>query len=136
VSHSSVSGRIAGYQAAMRGIVEQLAAGGAAVGVKYHPRQAEPDYLQLTTIERTTLLPQGLPLEFLYIRRAPPVAGAGRPLRVIVGDISTTLLTARWLAPEARCISLARPLGLLDASIEQLFSRLGVHLPAALEQVW
>ena len=137
ISHSSVASRSLHYKDSIMALVRQLTETQCVVGIKYHPRQAEPDYLGLVREERTVLLPQGLPLEFVYILRAGSTEEAIEgQLRFVVGDVSTTLLTARWLATDARCISLARPLGLLDPSLETLFERLGVELPASLEQVW
>jgi hypothetical protein len=137
ISHSSVASRSLHYKDSIMALVRQLTETQCVVGIKYHPRQAEPDYLGLVREERTVLLPQGLPLEFVYILRAGSAEEAIEgQLRFVVGDVSTTLLTARWLATDARCISLARPLGLLDPSLETLFERLGVELPASLEQVW
>jgi hypothetical protein len=137
ISHSSVASRSLNYKDSIMALVRQLTETQCVVGIKYHPRQAEPDYLGLVREERTVLLPQGLPLEFVYILRAGSAEEAIEgQLRFVVGDVSTTLLTARWLATDARCISLARPLGLLDPSLETLFERLGVELPASLEQVW
>jgi hypothetical protein len=137
ISHSSVASRSLNYKDSIMALVRQLTETQCVVGIKYHPRQAEADYLGLVREERTVLLPQGLPLEFVYILRAGSAEEAIEgQLRFVVGDVSTTLLTARWLATDARCISLARPLGLLDPSLETLFERLGVELPASLEQVW
>jgi hypothetical protein len=137
ISHSSVAARSPIYRDAIVALVRHLAEAGCVVGVKYHPRQAEHDYLDLVREGGAVLLPQGLPLEFVYIlRRGSTEEAVEGHLRVVVGDVSTTLLTARWLATDARCISLARPLGLLDPSLEQLFERLGVELPTSLEQVW
>jgi hypothetical protein len=134
VSHSSVASTAPDYQRQMVGFVEQLVTKGCTVGVKYHPRQAEADYLGLGRLAEVVVLPQGLALEYLYVLRASAATdlGAG-PLRFVVGDVSTILLTARWLAPEACCISLARPLRMLDESLEALFTALGVKLPANLD---
>ncbi len=136
VSHSSVAKKSPVYRSGIAALVRHLTAMQCVVGIKYHPRQAEPDYLDVASQEGTVLLPQGVPLEFVYMLRAGLSEEGERPLRFVIGDVSTTLMTARWLVTGARCISLARPLGLLDPSLETLFSRLGVELPASLEQVW
>jgi hypothetical protein len=131
VSHSSVARRAPGYQPGISALVERLVAKGCTVGVKYHPRQAEADYLGLTRVPGVVRLPQGLPLEYIYILRASSAAG-GTPVRFVVGDVSTILLTARWLLPEACCLSLARPLGMLDDSLSRLFEQTGVQVPDTL----
>jgi hypothetical protein len=130
VTHSNVAARSPDYRRQMLELVRHLLRRHHGIAVKYHPRQAEPDYLGVGTDPRVTLLPRGLPLEYLYVLAA---AGSPRRLQHVVGDVSTTLLTARWLVPEARVTSLGRPLGLLDSSIEQLFVRLGIAMPERLE---
>jgi Alpha-2,8-polysialyltransferase (POLYST) len=130
VTHSSVAARSPDYRMQMLGLVRHLLHRNHVIGVKYHPRQAEPDYLGAGGDPRVMLLPRGLPLEYLYVLAA---AGSPRRLQHVVGDVSTTLLTARWLVPDARVTSLGRPLGLLDSSIEQLFARLGISMPERLE---
>jgi hypothetical protein len=134
VSHSSVARRASGYQSRIVSFVRQLTANGCTVGVKYHPRQAEADYLGLSQLPAVVVLPQGLALEYLYVLRADAGGrGGAPPIRFVVGDVSTILLTARWLVPDACCISLARPLQMLDPSLEALFNGLGVQLPATLD---
>jgi hypothetical protein len=135
VSHSSVAERSSDYRPSMTALVRKLLAQGLTVGIKYHPRQAERDYLALADLGPVTVLPQGLPLEYVFLLhaadgdpRTPP-----RSLRYVVGDVSTILLTARWLVPDACCISLARPLGMLDESLETLFTSLDVRLPRTLD---
>jgi hypothetical protein len=126
--------------------VQDLVERGYDVAVKYHPRQIETDYLDVGRDPRVSLLPSGLPLEYVYILAAAPAtdsalsrrSGAAakadaRPLQMVIGDVSTTLLTARWLVPDARVISLARPLGLLDPAIEELFAKLAISVPPRLE---
>jgi hypothetical protein len=63
---------------------------------------------------------------------APRSEDAFVRLRFVIGDVSTTLLTARWLVPDVCCISLARPLQMLDSALEALFTTVGVRLPEAL----
>ena len=133
VSHSSVAGRASGYRSRMVSFVRQLTASGCTVGVKYHPRQAEADYLGLSQLPDVVVLPQGLALEYLYVLRASDGSGGMPPIRFVVGDVSTILLTARWLVPGADCISLARPLQMLDPSLDALFNAVGVRLPETLD---
>jgi hypothetical protein len=136
VSHSSVGSGSVAYRKGLAAIVGQLIRRGCRVGIKYHPREAEPDYLGLARGDGVVGLPQGLPLEYLYILSATRATGtedAFAPLRYVIGDVSTTLLTARWIVPDAHCISLARPLQMLDASLESLFMKIGVRLPRTVD---
>jgi hypothetical protein len=133
VSHSSVASRASDYQPRIVSFVRQLTERGCTVGVKYHPRQAEADYLGLSQLPDVVVLPQGLALEYVYVLRAADGGTGTQPIRFVVGDVSTILLTARWLVPQAHCISLARPLQMLDPSLDVLFNQVGVRVPATLD---
>jgi hypothetical protein len=135
-SHSTVGVGTLAYRNGIAALVRRLIEKGCTVGIKYHPREAQTDYLGLAADSSVVLLPRGLPLEYLYILSAMRTAQGSRPfapLRFIVGDVSTTLLTARWLVPDADCISLARPLRMLNESLEAVFTKVGVRLPVDLE---
>jgi hypothetical protein len=136
-THSSVAERSRDYRPRMAEIVRQLVESGYNVAVKYHPRQTEPDFLDVARDPRVMLLPPGLPLEYVYVCASgrPGAGNAGRPLQLVIGDVSTTLLTARWLLPDARVVSVGGPLGLVDRSIEELFVKLGISVPARLESL-
>jgi hypothetical protein len=135
-THSSTASRASDYRAQMHALVEQLL-DHETLAVKYHPRQAEPDYLGLARDRRVVLLPRGLPLECMYVLAAAGADGRKGPstLRLVIGDVSTTLLSARWLVPDARVVSLGRPLGLLAPDIEALFSKLGIAVPTQFEGI-
>jgi Alpha-2,8-polysialyltransferase (POLYST) len=99
LSHSSYAQRNPDY----RGLVETLAAHFAAAPgrlfVKYHPREADADYLGLCAQGRAHEIARSLPVESLYLMLRD------RPLNV-VGGMSTTLLTAGLLMPRVRCAAL------------------------------
>jgi hypothetical protein len=67
--------------------------------VKYHPREAQADYLGLCATGGAQEIARTLPVECLYLTLRD------RPL-TIVGGMSTALLTAGLLMPRARCAAL------------------------------
>jgi hypothetical protein len=136
-THSSIASRASDYRTQMHAMVELLLRDHETLAVKYHPRQAEPDYLGLARDRRIVLLPRGLPLECLYVLAAAGADGRNESstLRLVIGDVSTTLLSARWLVPDARVVSLGRPLGLLAPDVEALFSKLGISVPMQFEGI-
>ncbi|MGK2913434.1 MAG: hypothetical protein ACSLE5_03085 [Porticoccaceae bacterium] len=88
--------------------------------VKYHPR--EPDDFLGAAALGARLLPAAIPVELIY------QASAGR-LRRVVGDTGTTLLSARWLAPQAQALSVLHHVeGLSDPWYVRTLNRLGVEL--------
>jgi hypothetical protein len=96
ISHSSVASRNPDYVQAMQACVETQARRNRPFLFKYHPRESEPDYLQ---VRRQTAcaseVPRSLPVECLYIM------ASDRPLNVLAGA-SSTLLTASFFMPQAR----------------------------------
>ena len=86
--------------------------------VKYHPRERS-DFLEAEAMG-ARLLPTAIPVELIYL------ASAGR-LRRVIGDTGTTLLTARWLVPEAEALSVLPHLpDLMDPCYVEAATRLGV----------
>ena len=86
--------------------------------VKYHPRERS-DFLEAEALG-ARLLPASIPVELIYLASA-------RRLRRVIGDTGTTLLTARWLVPEAEALSVLPHLpDLMDPCYVEAATRLGV----------
>ena len=100
----------------------QIAAGrdaGLDVVVKYHPRQRD-DFLDAAALGARTL-PASAPVELVYLRSAAQ-------LQRVCGDIGTSLMTARWIAPGAQVVSAMHPAGYRDARFSATLHRLGVDV--------
>jgi len=96
VSHSSVAARNPGYLQAMQACVATLVRRSRPFLFKYHPREAEADYLQIRRqTDWASEVPRALPVECLYI------LASARALNVLAGA-SSTLLTASFFMPQAR----------------------------------
>jgi len=67
------------------------------IAVKYHPREKN-DFLNLATFGDIKILPQAIPAEILFLI-------ASNSLKLIIGDASTSLLTAKWLLPRIKVVS-------------------------------
>ena len=91
--HSSLFKRYAPFVAMVTRKVAETAAPGS-VGIKYHPREAIPDLLELTRSAAVTAVPSAVPFEILL-----PKLGEGTAL---VGNVSTALLTAKLIRPDIR----------------------------------
>jgi len=96
--HASLVDDASGYAGIMKRLVDGLVSQGKRVGVKYHPRQSGDDPLGLAGKSAVVLLPAVLAFEVLL----PGLGDA-----VIIGDVSTTLLSSRWLRPSLRVIAVA-----------------------------
>ena len=106
VSHSSYAMRNPGYRELVRACAATLGHQGRPFFIKYHPREAQADYLGLCEQGLAQEVARTLPVECLYLMLRD------RPLHV-VGGMSTTLLTAGLLMPQVRCAVLvhATPCG-------------------------
>ncbi|SFR49085.1 polysialyltransferase family glycosyltransferase [Thiomicrospira sp. ALE5] len=87
--HPADQAKMKGYATSIKNYLRQITEQGAKVAVKYHPRQSLDDEFQLAQMSNVTLIPKSLAFEYLLADLAPQTQ--------IVGDISTVLLTAKWL---------------------------------------
>jgi hypothetical protein len=92
--------------------------------ISYHPNEKQKDLLDAES-QGMTLIDNAVPAELIYL-------AAGDRLRVIVGDIGTALLSARWLLPRARAVSLMRYLHFDDPPFAHTLAALGIELPESL----
>lgn len=87
------------------------------VAIKYHPRDLTDNWLQLDT-NAVTLLPKRINFESLL-----PLLHSNCQ---VVGDLSTTLLTSRWMRPDIAVVALKRE-G-VEQSYQKLLQKLDVRL--------
>jgi hypothetical protein len=99
LSHASYAERNPDYNVLVRHIVERLLALGRPFFFKYHPREAAPDFLGLAGLPAAQEVPRTLPVECLYLL-------AQERALIVVGGMSTSLLTAGLLMPHARIAAL------------------------------
>ena len=125
--HESIIDRITGYKDAIQEVVKQLQYSGLEVGVKYHPRNNNPDILDVKNIKGFHLLPYKVPFEAILPLLPPDV--------LVIGDVSSTLINSRWLKPGARLISVANDEAPMYNEFAQLFSKIDVALTDAAQLV-
>lgn len=104
--------------ARLRAEIRAAAAAGLDCVVKYHPRE-RGDFLQAVELGARTL-PPAIPAELIYL-------ASGRRLRRVVGIGGTTLLSARWLVPHARAVSVLDLAEIQDPWYARTLDRLGVQ---------
>ncbi|MCC7082020.1 MAG: hypothetical protein IT530_15200 [Burkholderiales bacterium] len=86
--------------------------------VKYHPRDPQ-DRLGAQALG-VRVLPAAIPAELIYL-------ASGERLRRVLGDTGTTLMSARWLAPQAQAISALELSAMDDPWYARTLERLGVQ---------
>lgn len=101
-----------------RSLVHELREQGLHVGFKHHPREESPDPLGLgKVLEDMQVLPPGICFEALVPLLRDPV---------VVGDVSSVLLTAKWISPQLRVYSLLDPKSSRQAALRPLFEHLQI----------
>lgn len=100
------------------------------LAVKYHPRELLGDFLSVRPLGGTRdfqqndalLLPHAFPLELLYMF-------AEKPPKLIIGGVSSSLLTAIWLLGNASKVACLAPLyDYFDPSILEVFQKSNIQL--------
>jgi hypothetical protein len=122
---SSPSGQRPRLLSQYTSVVAQLAAAarerGLKVAVKGSPGLLSGGFFHENAFPGAALLPHSLPAELIYILWAKRV-------RIVVGDFSTALLTARLLLPGAAVYSIAPLVGDEDPYLFEVFRRLNIRL--------
>jgi hypothetical protein len=95
---------------------------------KYHPRETKNDFLKVNCYPHIKLIPQSLPIESIFVF----LQGENEP-EIIVGDISTSLLTAKSLFKNTKVISIMKFTELYDKDLEDVFKKMCVLLPLNIE---
>lgn len=115
--HESLFTNNSGYRNQILEQVTDLKNRGLQVAVKYHPRNNGPDALNLQSAG-VKLIPSGISFEAIL-----PLL----PKKThIIGDLSSTLLIARWLRPELEVTSIYTGKG--NPEFNTLFSALNITL--------
>jgi len=109
-----------------RSICVEAARCNRSVALKQHPRDRHG---VLFTDDRAVLVPRGLAAEFLFLSRRDEI-------RFVFGDLSSALMSARWLLPSAKTVSVARLLACADSGLTSVFDRIGVVVPSHEDQIW
>ena len=116
LTHPNNAGKIPGYPARIERLLQCWQGDG--VAAKYHPR-AEGDPFAVRAKGVKTLLPPKLAFEFLL-----PLLPLGM---TVVGDVSTTLLTARWLRPDLKVIAMLDGVSPLEQRVLPVMQAMGVE---------
>lgn len=126
--HESIIERIPGYKESVETVLEALLSKNIKVGIKYHPRNTNPDILNAKDRSGITLLSHKVPFEAIL-----PNLGHC----VIVGDVSSTLINSKFLKPDCDAVSIANPDAPLYNEFVNFFKLIGVPtLSAADLQVY
>lgn len=121
IAYSGFGKKYSEYPVLIQNICKEAAKKNMQLAVKYHPREKRNDYCNLASMPHITQLSAQTPAEMIY---------ASHPgnLKFVVGDVSSSLLTAKWLLhDEVRVYSVAKMLGIHDR-LFKVFSQINIQL--------
>lgn len=127
VAHPNNILKMQNYQQKMEKFISSLTQRGLKVAIKYHPRVKEGD--PLTLKDRVDfVIPSQLAFEFVLPQFKHDVT--------IVGDVGTSVLTAKWLKSQSSVFAVLYKDDPFQLSFAGLFSRLGVTVVSTYQQVF
>ncbi|MDJ1431981.1 glycosyltransferase family 52 [Halostagnicola sp. A-GB9-2] len=85
--------------------------------IKYHPRE---EHESRFGFDPRFEIPQSIPAEILYMKCGD--------LNKVIGDLSTSLLTAKWLRSDIDVISYGPAVGRFDQNLYDTFDQLGITM--------
>lgn len=91
LTHPNNARKMPGYEARVQALLARARKAGMRVAAKYHPRVGTADPFEVRKAG-ARLLPAGMVFEFVL----PLLPARAR----LIGDVSTTVLSARWLRPD------------------------------------
>lgn len=116
--HESIITSVPDYQVAIEQVIDDLLQSDTKIGIKYHPRNTNPDILGAHNKPEIVVLPHQIPFEAVL----PHLDNC-----TIVGDVSSTLINSRFLQPSCDVISISNPnVPMYDAFVE-FFSLINVN---------
>lgn len=115
--HESLFERNPSYETLIKKVVKDKIALGKKVGIKYHPRNSEPDILNLAGLG-ARLIPAAIPFEAIL-----PLLPDNTE---VVGDLSSTLLISRWLRPELTAT--AYEIQKIDENFKRLYQSIDIKI--------
>jgi len=117
------------WQSYLKLVRSELDKHGSKVAIKYHPREWEKDYLGVENLPGIVVLPRQVSMEYIYAR------ALGR-LRYVIGDVSTSMITAKWLSPDLKVIACSATTGhRLLSSAFSVLDRLGCEIVNSEEEL-
>lgn len=125
-TNSEMKNRYPEYQAVAKDTIKLIERHKLKLAVKYHPRELSGDFLSVGKKEGILLLPEGFPAELLYVL-------SQKPPKLIIGDFSSALLTARWLLDKSRIVSIAPLSKYYDYNIFEIFKKINIQLVSVKE---
>lgn len=130
--HSSYARRlnILNVKRVYSGLIKEMKKLNYSVGIKYHPRETESNYLGIDVASDVSILPQDIPIEVLFCGNDGII-----PPKFVIGDSSTGLITARIILGEKTVILSVSSIIDLNTQISNVFEKMDIIQPKTLDEL-
>lgn len=118
VAHPNNLKKMPGRAEQIQTYVKTLQAAGRLVGVKYHPRSQNDDFLMLKACGAKVILPNELAFEFVL-----PMLKEGCK---VAADVGTVLLTTKWLRPDVAVVAILDENDHFQQAFIPIFNRMNI----------
>lgn len=116
------------YVARLECFLQKVKERGLIVAVKYHPRSKGHDFLNLIARYGVLVLPSSLAFEFVLPKLSQN--------SIILGGVSTVLMTAKWLRPDIKTFAILNENDHFALQFEETIKRLGISIVPEFETVF
>ncbi len=127
IAHPNNILKMQNYQQKVEDFISVLTQRGLKVAIKYHPRVKDGDPLQLKE-QVDCVIPSQLAFEFVLPQFKDAI--------MIVGDVGTSVLTAKWLKSQSQVYAVLYKDDPFQLSFAKLFNQLGVTVVPTYQQIF
>ncbi|HHS99282.1 MAG TPA: hypothetical protein ENK73_00340 [Thiomicrospira sp.] len=117
-----------GYLERLERFLEKASQLGKKVAVKYHPRSNSFDDFKLEKRYGVIILPNNLAFEFIL-----PILDSNT---IILGDVSTVLMTAKWLRPDITSLAVLNEEDIFARRFKEIIDTLGISIIPSFDAVF
>ncbi len=110
-------------------LIEEMKKLNYSIGIKYHPRETESNYLDIDVASGVSILPQDIPIEVLFY------GNDETPPKFVIGDSSTGLLTARTILGENVAILSINSIIKPNNQISNVFEKANIIQPRSIDEL-
>lgn len=127
IAHPNNILKMEGYQSKMQRLILKLKRNGKKVIVKYHPRTKDKDPIALMQSGAEDILPATLAFEFCL-----PIL---KPSCVVIGDVGTSLLTAKWLRNDLQISAILDETNSFQRPFISLSQKMGIEVLPSIDSL-
>ncbi len=122
IAYSEYTNHYPRYKELIREICKKAAQKGMRIGIKYHPREEIKDYCNLGAMKNIYFLEEEISAENIYALQTIK-------LKFIIGDVSSALMTAKWILKDnINVYSVAPILNMADSKFLMVLEQIKIKL--------